>query len=449
MSDVVVLTPSNPTSPVGAGSPAIFASRAVRNPATQVWTPSDKVPNNEHSDFDILGNNGRGLSLSELQKLKADAEALAAREDPDEAEQKFRDALSGFRHQLSSTHAFTADTAYQLASFYAKQQRMKEADEVLNWLSEEHCSRWGLWHSRTLSHYLVVVEELQAWSRDASAKFLAYGIYEALRDEWSRKKFVLVPAWNRSWDIDACGVPDNDVTDRLFVESEDEVRIDRQVRIANLWLVAGLQGTEHILPCLITRFEERPNRLLQALAARCYLLKNYIRKGEPNSAESEAALARKLLGQLMSEHETGILPGVLLESIKLAFLHLDNNDANWCDRLISWTSDKLEDSVSKWTGAGINYRNLCQIRNAGSTITYLILAGFKHQRRSGWENASSWFEQAYSFSSRVFGPRDQMTQNIEMAIKGRHYPVEDLLGLENTESNLAKDIFFLSLCLGN
>jgi hypothetical protein len=76
------------------------------------------------------------MSLDELHKWKLDAALLDAEGRHQEAEYRFRNALSGFRHLLSLTHEYTVKTAYQLAAFYANHNRMSDADEVLKWVSE-------------------------------------------------------------------------------------------------------------------------------------------------------------------------------------------------------------------------------------------------------------------------------------------------------------------------
>lgn len=97
-----------------------------------------------------------GHSKAEFSAMHRRAHDLERAENFEEAEAKFREALEGLEHLLSPTHEDTNTAAYHLAEFYFKQDRMKDADTVLNWMCEKHFERWGIGHQKTMVHLLHV-----------------------------------------------------------------------------------------------------------------------------------------------------------------------------------------------------------------------------------------------------------------------------------------------------
>jgi hypothetical protein len=83
----------------------------------------------------------------------------------EDAEKKFREALTGFESLYSATHETTAAVAYHLASFYGAYGRMKDADVVFDWMTGKYIQRYGHKGLETLEHLLNVVEMFCNWSR--------------------------------------------------------------------------------------------------------------------------------------------------------------------------------------------------------------------------------------------------------------------------------------------
>jgi hypothetical protein len=83
----------------------------------------------------------------------------------EDAETKFREALTGFESLYSATHETTAAVAYHLASFYASCGRMKDADIIFDWMTGKYIQRFGHKALETLEHLLNVVEMFCNWSR--------------------------------------------------------------------------------------------------------------------------------------------------------------------------------------------------------------------------------------------------------------------------------------------
>lgn len=376
--------------------------------------------------------------MSRLLGLEADCHALLEGGEITKAEQLLRDALCGLRDQLTTRHELTIAAAYRLARFYALQDRMREADEVFDWLSHEFSGQYGLWHARTLEHYQQVVELLQAASRAEDAEQTAYRIFEALRDNWDRKKPVTVvaAAAREAGQPEPSREIDQEVLDRLFSESLDPVWVGQQLRLASLWRRAGLRGVGHLLPLIAERCEKNANVLLpQALMARCHLLELQTWEENYEAAGREAKEARNMLVTLVSRsNQYAPQPRAAALARRVAFLHLDLGDANRCEKILAWTAGKLEDCIVTWADRPLGAGTLRLVYNASClhVVTYLTQVGMDYQERSTWVEAGPWFERAYSVAARVLGSRADIPNALEEAIERRKFLEKDMLLLTST-----------------
>ncbi len=121
-------------------------------------------------------------SIPELQALIRAALTASKEGDEGEAEANLRDALSGFNRLLSPTHDETVKTGYRLASYYADQKRMADADSILNWMTYKHYRRFGADHGKPMTHIFRVVSLLRLWLRNEHAEALVQRLLETLED---------------------------------------------------------------------------------------------------------------------------------------------------------------------------------------------------------------------------------------------------------------------------
>lgn len=387
----------------------------------------------------MVRNNGRGLPLPLLYGLKRNGELMKSEGNFRLAENKLREALCGFRYHLSRTHPVVAESAYGLASCLGGQGRMRDADEVLNWLSAQYCTAFGLWHPRTLEHYVRIFELLQDWSRDDFAKTMAYNAYEALRD--GSRKPLMIPILIESRDPEVPEFPGTEIIDRFIIGPQDDWLFETRIRIAGLWSVAKLPGTQALLPRLVSQCEEHQCEVhadgihLQALRARLFLIKEHGRDGNQGHAEQEATQARTLLAKVASGTR-GMLPEeTLIISRELAFLHITINDPEGCERILSRMADRLEDLVSTW----VIGRNKSIDRNCLVLVKYLFHVGLAYQRREMKDNACSWFERAYGVASRLIGPGEPLTHFIEQML--HHESFDEGMLLTSEELSGMVDVF--------
>ncbi|KAJ2902745.1 hypothetical protein MKZ38_000171 [Zalerion maritima] len=280
------------TLPGASSQPPPPAARTplAKEKIDQAWTPSYAACNIDNGDASVLRTEWRGMSLGELSQLKVDAAAHDQAGDLGDAEYAFRDALAGFRHLLSSCHEFALKAGYHLATFYANHSRMPEADGVLNWMSENIVRKHGLGHMKTVEHYVIMVELLQAWSREEHAEVLLFRVGEGLDanldDNTGTRTTVPTVPWNeRSYFQESLQRLDPSAMNRIFPATENEAAVDTRLRIVDLWLASNSPGdVEQVLNRLVQQCEQCPKKLdVQALKARCRLVKLQVSRGDTAS----------------------------------------------------------------------------------------------------------------------------------------------------------------------
>lgn len=82
-----------------------------------------------------------------------------------ETENKLREYLASVEKLYSPTHEYTKAAAYRLAEFYAGLERMADADQVLDWMSEKLVQNLGLTHEKTADHFLHISRLFDTWFR--------------------------------------------------------------------------------------------------------------------------------------------------------------------------------------------------------------------------------------------------------------------------------------------
>jgi tetratricopeptide (TPR) repeat protein len=106
-----------------------------------------------------------GHTVADIGRLRIQALELEQQGDFDGAGEKFREALDASRNLLPPADEHAVATAYQVAIFYAQQDEMKSADEVIDGLTDQFIDQWGKEHEETLKHYATVARLLEAWGR--------------------------------------------------------------------------------------------------------------------------------------------------------------------------------------------------------------------------------------------------------------------------------------------
>lgn len=373
------------------------------------WTP---VLSTSKPELGFLQLTWNGHSLPDIEATKIDAHRLDCEGDVESAERRYREALAGFEHLLSPTHGDTSAVAYQLAGFYAGNERMDDADKVLNWMSEKHMERWGMAHENTLTHFLRVAELFDQWNRTDDATTFLYRLLDALdKGEYNKPR---PPRVNRNRKEPSGAAPTQpktvDVT-RAFAETDDPVRVDYQLGLVEAQAIRNDELVEPLLARLVEQSEKYPDKLSeQILQARIALVKLFKRREDEEGVrialeKAEAAL-KTVLASALTKTER-----LLKAGIGVATLHVGRTGPNIAEEMFQILGDKAEE----WFGT-----------DDKSTIRLLICIGKVYQEENMWSNAEPWFERALSASMTANGLESIMTQRLEKALESQRYTMEAL-----------------------
>ncbi|RSM00107.1 hypothetical protein CEP52_009342 [Fusarium oligoseptatum] len=190
-------------------------------------------------DVQSFRADGRGLSIQELLGLKAKGAKQISDRQLDEAILSLRTALTGLQHAHKSTHPSVVETAWCLVDAYVLNQKVQSGDDIINWISSAYSQDLSLWHPQTLTHYLRVVEKLQARGRGDDAKSLGFRLFAAIRDDMPSTKVIQVRQCS-DHDSQFDSVAGDAEFQRIFDERSDIGEIDQQLRLASIWSVSTL-----------------------------------------------------------------------------------------------------------------------------------------------------------------------------------------------------------------
>lgn len=352
--------------------------------------------------------------LADLDRLVADALRADAEGNTIEAEDKFLNAVAGFKSLLSPMAHRTARAAYLLTAFYANHQQMDQVDKVLSWLTSVIIERWGLRHQKTLSHFLRIVELLRSWNRHEHARVIIYKLLDNWHEIEDGEPFD-IPSSNPGVIMEASGNL-GDVQDSIFEESSDASQVDVQLHVANLWLSSGVDGMDIILPRLISQCEKYPKELLvQTIQARCSLTQLHITEGQHGEARSVLQLAWSSLEKHLEKQHNMTKP-LLHIFRRLVFLCFQIKDKRACEEILERAAYAVEFLVSiPPTGDSVDI-----------AIQFLISIGAEYQERSSWQRTRPWFERALALSIRALGPSAEMVAKLERTLKEKRYQLTRL-----------------------
>ena len=368
--------------------------------------------------------------MADIEAIKREADQLDTEGDVQKAEKRFREALAGFENILSPTHEDTNAAAYRLATFYVNHDRMNDADLVLNWMGEKHVERWGVDHEKTMTHLLYVADLFNSWSRSDEAVIFLYRVLDTWDKQFSidvRQSTSLNPRLPRF--TQPKGVtprrtaqqPELEDISRTFAETDDPVRVDYQLGLANARLTSGDGAAESILLRLIEQCERHPERLnSQILQARCTLVDLYRRLEDNENMANALGQAQKSLERIL-ESTAKKSERLLKACTKVARLHLKSSNCEVAEDIFQRIGGEAEDTL------GIDHE---------ATITILIDVGQIYQHENMWTSAQPWFERALAASMTANGLRNMLTKRLEAALENQNYSTSGFAHEEETTFSL-------------
>lgn len=379
------------------------------------WAP-EQIQGKPDSEYLSLRWNNH--SITEVDNFRREGQELERLGQLAEAEGKLRRALCGYEHLLSPTHKTTGGQAYELANFYARYDRMTEADAVLNWLSRKYTERWGMTHMQTTDHYLRILEMLDSWNREDEALVLLHRLVDTYEDSDGRM-------FRRS--SDAGGAPNRpppgnaqdhqEVAPRVMASTLDLPPTGNDFDPSNglYGLSRGCPdnedaGTEPVLNSLLERCEKHSDQFAtQIIETRLSLLRLYRRQNdEERTADALERLQRACHSRMttanMKDHS---LVGALA---KVGELFLKIGEHSVARRLFSEVANLVEDAVGVNNVAAINFH---------------IRVGKIYQVGSGWNAARPWFERALAASLSRHSIDSALTESLETALEeGCYEPLQ-------------------------
>lgn len=366
-------------------------------------------------DVQSICADGRGLSMEELLALRAKAVEHISDGQLDMAILSLRTALVGLKHLCKSTHPSVVETAWCLVDAYMRHQDIRDGDYIINRISSAYSKYLNLWHPQTLTHYLRVVEKLEAFGRTKDAKSLGFRLFIAMRDEIPSTKIIRVRQSSDHEDY----VEDfaNDAGfQRIFDDRSEMAAIDQQLKLASIWSAARLPGMKSVMEKLTIRFASLPSNFRgREVEARCIYIRVLIHEEGQGIARGECKSARDLLANLILHDNPPPFPDLVRLSKELLHIHLLAEDTSGFRTVQKWTSNSLEDHILS------PFRGIDSTENASILIGYLKDIGLINQHRFGPKEALVWFERAYGLSIKTLGSYHSTTERLERAVKEMYY----------------------------
>lgn len=352
-----------------------------------------------------LRADGRGLSLDELLSLRKRSLAQLEKGQSVSAVNHLQQVLSGLCVQFVHINPIVVETAWNLIDAHCNNDDQHQATIMMNWISKCYSNSLGLWHPRTLNHYIRIAEKLQDLGRPSHAEMLGNSFLIAIQDGIDALQIVPV-VWNSEVSGQLLSATD---LGHFWVDCSDELQVCQQVKLAKLCSTARVPGMEEILELLIFRHEN--TRF--GMELRLMLIRLHIVNGKGLNAASDCRLARAKISKLILECEDSDLLTLFSQCRELAAVHAIVEDRAGHDRVLNWTSNQFQQKVTLPTKGGHQKE---QIR---LYVDHLIAVGRDLEGRSNWEHASPWLERALGIAIKYLGAKDNRSLTLQTAMRNK------------------------------
>ncbi|KAI9663728.1 MAG: hypothetical protein M1821_007218 [Bathelium mastoideum] len=373
----------------------------------------------------------RGKARADFQATFEQAQQLHRSRHLTEAEVMYREALSGFDRLVTVSHEETMTVAYTLAQFYAETDRMKEADEVLNWLNQKLLADWAVPTERLLQHIKKVTNMYYAWSRGRDADALFTGTMSYLENRGKTTSTALNQPLSTllGASVDNGQLPSTDFdqnrlppvtniqpTEWLSQKSTDAVFVDMQIIRFKEMVKAADRSIEGLLSSAADHCQLHLEKLsIQCLRLRKLQVKIYSKVHEDDQLATALKQSRESVR--LCVHANSGLPWLLLGvAARIARWHLKLGHTSLASEILEYIAGVIDkkDDTRRYT-----LRAFC------------TLVGKYFQELNNWRAARPWFERALAVSLSMYCRHQQNligeTQKLEEALEEEHYkwPVHD------------------------
>jgi hypothetical protein len=355
----------------------------------------------------------------DLENTIAEAEALSDFGKLEEAEHKFLEALAGFENLLSPCNEKTVSLAYQIAEFYAKHVRMREADDILERVSKSLIKTWGLEHSKTVAHMLHVTNLYYAWSRPNDALTLLLRAVEYL-DDPPMTKDVQVQPENR--ETQPTALRRATIVTRLVTASEPTGPKDRprlvefQLVVANAQARAKDEEAESILLDLIKQCERFPGQ---------FAVQNFKAHGSLLHLYSELQMLGKLRPALKNAKDC-FLATMKKEKRKQKQIPISllNAAIDLAEHFVK--AGRFKDSETMFDLVEEEVTATIDEEGPDNAIDFLVAIGSVYQTHRKWKYAKPRFEHAYAITLATRGPECRMAKRLQAALDDQFFSMASL-----------------------
>jgi tetratricopeptide (TPR) repeat protein len=330
------------------------------------------------------------------------------------AEDRYLQALSGYEALLLPTHEDTIEVAYELAEFYARNDRMDDADKVIEWMGHEHTERWHIGHKRIRAHLIRIADMLHSWSRvDDAVSILsrAANVYEKSFQPQAMDSSMFQSLQEHAQSQSARDEyrKSGHFSREELPRQEDEdksIQMDYDIILAVARARAEEDEAEALLLSLLEQCEKQPEKLsVQILEARGALVDLYKLLEKPDKVDEALSLIEKSFWAVFKSDvkKTKLL---LYTAIEVVSLLVEAERHSEAEPMLG----RIETDVVKAFG-----------EDDGFTITTLIQIGNMYQTHKRWADARPRFEQAMAASMTAYGLESTMTKRLEDTLEKKSY----------------------------
>ncbi|KAH8723108.1 hypothetical protein GQ44DRAFT_828516 [Phaeosphaeriaceae sp. PMI808] len=347
----------------------------------------------------------KGYTFQDIAKLYQEARELEKNDDLDDAKDRYCKLLDVSKNLLSVGSEMYKDLVYKVAWFFARNEDMEQADQVLDSLSEESARRWGPVHEQTMRHYAKVGELLAQWNRHSDA----VGIIARMADN-----------------------------KELHARTSDPLHT--HVHVNNRALQESIRGIAHEgvearTPSTLAKLREElrcncaSNGDNNEFSAKSYLeLLNIL---EQNPSENATDILR-VHCLLVTFYEKSEMQEKINETLSLA----KDRTLEFCKQSLKLTTAFFQSAIDL-TRALLRAKQLTAAEDLldrlqgkfmddygndhPDTISLLIEAGKMFQQLKRWDLARPRFEAAYAGVMSRFGVDSLLAKRLETSLEDRHY----------------------------
>lgn len=323
--------------------------------------------------------------------------------------------IQGYRQILGPTHEVTVKAAYALANLYAENDRMTDADKVIEDVSRELIAKLGHRHTQTVQHVVHAVELLNCWNRPADALGLLSHSKEMLQTTRSQSRLSIGRRLNnKGKEPELPGGTSQmtllDVTE-LMAEDASSENLSFGLGVSRSHVAAKDEAVEGLILQIIHQCQLNPVGLeIQHLKAQSELLCLYEKlnsiDNHPDAFIDSEILFLKVWNTYSWDGDTFRSFEVLEAGLQLAATMFKCGYK--AEARVMFNSAEAKSTQ--------------QFGNDDErTIWILISTGLVYQRYASWEVAGPWFESALARALSGSDREDGIVRSLQRGLDAKHF----------------------------